>query len=249
MRVLTGGRVAVIELPRSPAPDGKRCTGTTRNGEPCRQYARNGKDTCNAHGEDGRRCTANVSGISQPENAGQRCRKGAEPGQNVCFQHGGNSPRARTAAAKRIVEAELMELAETLVGAPVDNPLVELANLAGRARAWMELLQGRVEKLLETSVETDSEQRRDGNEGIRYRGGAGEQLRAEVALYERSMDRLGKFLADYGRLGIDERLAKITEIQAEKVIEAIDAALAHAGVTGKTATEAKQVAARHLRAV
>lgn len=205
------------------------------------------------HGEDGRRCTATVTGISHPENAGQRCRKVAEPGQDVCAKHGGKAPQARAAAAKRIVEAELMELAETLVGAPVDNPLTELANLAGRARAWMELLQGRVEKLLETSADVADEQERnsrDGkNSGIRYQGGAGEQLRAEVALYERSMDRLGKFLADYGRLGIDERLAKITEMQAEKVIAAIDAALAHAGVTGKTATEAKQVAARHLRAV
>lgn len=238
---------------RTPAPDGKRCTGTTRDGTPCRQYARSGKDTCNAHGDDGRRCTAYVTGIAHPENAGQRCRKGAVPGLNVCPQHGGNAPQARAAAARRIVEAELMELAETLVGAPVDNPLTELANLAGRARAWMELLQGRVEKLLETSAEAADGQERgakDGkNAGIRYQAGAGEQLRAEVALYERSMDRLGKFLADYGRLGIDERLAKITEVQAEKVIAAIDAALAHAGVTGKTATEAKQVAARHLRAV
>lgn len=146
-----------------------------------------------------------------------------------------------------------MELAETLVGAPVDNPLTELANLAGRARAWMELLQGRVEKLLEAHDDAEVEQDHGGagpkSKGIRYQAGAGEQLRAEVALYERSMDRLGKFLSDYGRLGIDERLAKITELQAEKVIAAIDAALAHAGVTGKTATEAKQVAARHLRAV
>lgn len=237
--------MVVIELaPSFPAPDAQRCAGFARGGERCEQYARKGKDTCTAHGEDGRRCTATVTGISHPENAGQRCRKVAEPGQDVCAKHGGKAPQARAAAAKRIVEAELMELAESLVGAPVDNPLTELANLAGRARAWMELLQGRVEKLLE------GEQTRGGNsEGIRYRGGAGEQLRAEVALYERAMDRLGKFLADYGRLGIDERLARITETQAEKVIEAIDAALAHAGVTGKTATEAKQVAARHLRAV
>ncbi|ACU71766.1 hypothetical protein Caci_2857 [Catenulispora acidiphila DSM 44928] len=146
-----------------------------------------------------------------------------------------------------------MEQAATLVGAPVDNPLTELANLAGRARAWMELLQGRVEKLLEDFDDAEERRDREGgnakNRGIRYQAGAGEQLRAEVSLYERSMDRLGKFLADYGRLGIDERLAKITESQAERVIAAIDAALAHAGVTGKVATEAKQVAARRLRAV
>jgi len=236
-----------------PPSEDHRCTGTNRDGKPCRQRPRNGMDTCNAHGDGGRRCTSNVSGISHPENAGQRCRKPSEPGQNVCSAHGGRAPQARAAAAKRMVEADLMELAESLVGAPVDNPLTELANLAGRARAWMELLQGRVEKLLDGAAAEEDQGEQDGagskSKGIRYQAGAGEQLRAEVALYERSMDRLGKFLADYGRLGIDERLAKITETQAEKVIAAIDAALVHAGVTGKTATEAKQVAARHLRAV
>lgn len=237
-----------------PSPPGLRklCNGTNRDGRPCGKWARKGEDTCAQHGDADRRCTGHVSGISHPEYAGERCRRNAEPGQDVCRKHGGNSPQAKAAAARRMVEAELMTLAENLVGAPVDNPLTELANLAGRARAWMELLQARVEKLLDSSDGAE-EQDRDGGSGkksgIRYQAGAGEQLRAEVALYERSMDRLGKFLADYGRLGIDERLAKITEMQAEKVIAAIDAALEHAGVTGKTATEAKQVAARHLRAV
>lgn len=243
----------MTDLPTYPPPDESRCTGNTRNGERCGQYARSGANTCTQHGEDGRRCIGIIAGIAHPENKGQRCRKPAEPGQDVCDKHGGASPQARAAAARRMVEADLMELAQNLIGAPVDNPLTELANLAGRARAWMELLQGRVEKLLEAQDGSEDRQDQDSadskNKGIRYQAGAGEQLRAEVALYERSMDRLGKFLADYGRLGIDERLAKITETQAEKVIAAIDAALAHAGVTGKTATEAKQVAARHLRAV
>ncbi|WP_143765234.1 hypothetical protein [Catenulispora acidiphila] len=234
-------------------PDDRRCTGVNRDGSQCGRWARAGYETCVAHGEDGRRCTGRISGISHPEFAGERCRKGALPGQTVCAKHGGSAPQAKVAAARRIVEAELMEQAATLVGAPVDNPLTELANLAGRARAWMELLQGRVEKLLEDFDDAEERRDREGgnakNRGIRYQAGAGEQLRAEVSLYERSMDRLGKFLADYGRLGIDERLAKITESQAERVIAAIDAALAHAGVTGKVATEAKQVAARRLRAV
>jgi hypothetical protein len=238
-----------------PSPPGLRklCTGTNRDGSPCKHWARKGEDTCAAHGEDGRRCTRHISGISHPEFAGERCRAMALPGQDVCGRHGGRSPQAKAAAARRVVEAELMTLTENLVGAPVDNPLTELANLAGRARAWMELLQSRVEKLIETSDASEGGDGRDGgsgkDKGLRYQAGAGEQLRAEVALYERSMDRLGKFLADYGRLGIDERLAKITETQAERVIAAIDAALEHAGITGKAATEAKQVAARKLRAV
>lgn len=127
-----------------------------------------------------------------------------------------------------------MAQAAKLVGVPVDNPLAELAKLAGRARAWMEFFEDKVESL--------------GDE-MRYEGKAGEQLRAEVALYERAMDRLGKFLADFGRLNIDERLSKIEEAKADVVLRAIEAALAHVGITGAQATDAKRVAARHLRAV
>lgn len=148
------------------------------------------------------------------------------------------------AAETRALEREIANTVERLDGKAVDNPLTELAALAGRARTWMDLMEVRVQKLLAAD---DTEGGDSG--GIRYRGGAGEQLRAEVALYERAMDRLGKFLTDYGRLGIDERLAKIEQSKADAIIAAIDAALTHAGVTGELAAEAKKVAARHLRAV
>lgn len=235
-----------------PPPEERRCTDTARNGKPCKLWARRGTDKCTMHSVDGPRCTADVSGISHPENAGTRCRKPAEPGQDVCDKHGGKSPQAKSAAARRIVEAELMELAEDLVGAPVDNPLTELANLAGRSRAWMELLQKRVEKLLESGTDTEGEEGHNSGKsnGIRYQAGAGEQIRAEIQLYERAMDRLGKFLADFGRLRIDERLAKISERQADTVIGAIEAALNAAGVRDQTQrTAAKQAAARHLQLV
>jgi hypothetical protein len=182
---------------------------------------------------DDRRCTGICSGgTTRPERKGERCGQWAVPGLNVCRFHGG-SKKARAVGEQRVAEAKLMALATQLVGEPVDNPLAELSKLAGRARAWMELLEGKVEAL--------------GDE-MRYEGKVGEQLRAEVALYERAMDRLGKFLADFGRLNIDERLSRIEEAKADVVLRAIDAALAHAGITGIQATEAKRVAARHLRA-
>jgi hypothetical protein len=158
-------------------------------------------------------------------------------GQDVCKAHGGKAPNALKAAGKRIAEVKLMKEANKLlvqIGAsPVDNPLTALSELAGEVLAFKNALGAKVNEL----------------EEIRYKGGAGEQLRAEVALYERAVNQAGTLLANIARLNIDERLAAITEKQAETVLRAIDAALIAAGVTGESAAAAKQVAARHLRAV
>lgn len=138
--------------------------------------------------------------------------------------------------------------ASNLVGTPVDNPLTELAAVAGRARAWMELMQSRVELLLQIANDDTEAAASERAGGMRYRDTSGEQLRAEVGLYERAMDRLGKFLTDYARLDIDNRLAAITTSQADRVIDAIDAALAAAGIHDKTQIQAaKKAAAAKLR--
>lgn len=184
-------------------------------------------------------------GCSGHKKDGSPCRNPPRHEQKVCGFHGGRARQNIRAAEARALEREIASTVERLDGKPVDNPLTELAALAGRARTWMDLMEVRVQKLLTAD---DAEGGDSG--GIRYRGGAGEQLRAEVALYERAMDRLGKFLTDYGRLNIDERLASITTRQAELVIAAVEAALAAAGVRDRDQIAAgKQAAARKLRVV
>jgi len=241
-------------------------------GKPCRNAPCDGHDTCEAHAPEGdlrapappeeQRCTATN------RESGERCRRHHRPGGKVCAPHGGNAKQVRQAANVRAAEAKLTAKAAKLVGEPVDNPLVELGRVAGRARAWMELLEGRVEALLES--EPDAQNDEDEGEGdgstqrradIRYAHRAGEQTRAEVQLYERAMAQLGTMLTAIARLNIDERLAKVTDAQAQAVMGAVEAAIEYLANQLSTCpqcghragaeheAEAFQVAARTLRAV
>ncbi len=71
-------------------------------------------------------------------------------------------------------------------------------------------------------------------------------VRAEVALYERAMDRAGRFLTDWVRLGIDDRLVKVQEEQVRVVTEALDRTLDELGISHP---DVKRVLGRHLRAI
>ncbi|OPG03073.1 hypothetical protein B1R27_30105 [Streptomyces sp. GKU 895] len=155
-------------------------------------------------------------------------------GQSVCRKHGGASPQARAAAKRRQLEADAYRLLADLDVTPVGDPLAALLKLGGQVIAWQEATARLVNEL----------------ESIRYRAGNGtEQLRAEVALFERATDRACSVLATIARLNIDERLTIVSERQAEAVIGAVEAALAAAGVSGDQAVEGRQAAARHLRLV
>ncbi|MBM9509982.1 hypothetical protein [Actinacidiphila acididurans] len=156
-------------------------------------------------------------------------------GHGHCKLHGGSTTDQGKAARAAKAEAQARTALATLDVQPVDNPLVALRLLAGQAVAWQEALAACVNRL---------------GDRFRYEGLAGgEQLRSEIALYERAMDRCGQILGLIAKLNIDERLAAISEQQADVVIAAIDAALAHAGINGPAAAEAKRVAAHRLRSV
>ncbi|WP_050795829.1 hypothetical protein [Parafrankia sp. EUN1f] len=112
--------------------------------------------------------------------------------------HLGTKPAASIAAHTAV--AELARRGVT----PVDNPLTALAELAGEIVAVKDIFRERVAAL-------DSE-------SWRYNGQGAEQLRAEITLYERALDRSVSVLANIAKLRIDERLARITEDQAQAVV-------------------------------
>lgn len=168
---------------------------------------------------------------------GAQCHKRPVKGLTVCNTHGGSTPQAKgvrlVAMATEQLEKEHRKVLGKLSVVPVENPLLELQNLAGEAKAWKELCAGHVAQL----------------ERMRYGTEGGEAIRGEILLFERAMDRCAAVLAMIAKLDIDERLVKIAEAQKEMVLRALEAGLAAAGVTGDNARTARQAAARHLRVV
>lgn len=167
----------------------------------------------------------------------KRCGNAPVRGATVCRMHGGAAPQVQAKAAERVAQQEFdKEMERTLARlkvAPVDNPLTVLAELAGQAVAFKDALAERVNRL---------------NDNIRYTDARGsEQLRSEVALWERALDRCERFCTSMARLRIDDRLAKVEEAQVELLLAALDAGLIAVDVEPGRRAEAKMAAARHLR--
>lgn len=185
-------------------------------------------------GHDGARCGANTrSGGTCTQVAGWAT---DHVGEGPCKLHGGSTPSVSKGSHLRLAEREARELfgktAPEIV--PVDNPLAAYAEFAGRVLGWMRFMDTMLDDLRTLDVTTASQ---------------GEQVRAIVQLYERSMDRANNVLSAYARLNIDTRLAAITEQQAKTVMRAIEAVIAQLGADPEQATAARATAARHLRAV
>lgn len=132
----------------------------------------------------------------------------------MCPAHGGRAPQVAAAARRRVIEqAAAAELARLDV-TPLDDPLSELALLAAQIVAWKNMMAERVNQLT----------------SLRYSTEGGEQLRAEVALWERALDRCERVLTAMARLNIDDRLTEIAEVRASQIISFLTAVLARFGI-------------------
>lgn len=156
-------------------------------------------------------------------------------GAGRCKFHGGNTKTQRAGARRVKADQEVRAMLAQLDVQPVDDPLTALSLTAGQIVAWQQATALKVNDL---------------GGSIRYEGAAGaEQLRAEVALYERAMDRAEKVLSGIARLDIDARLVRIEEEKARIIMEAVQAGLAAIHVSEEDSATVKRVMARHLRAV
>ena len=85
---------------------------------------------------------------------------------------------------------------------------------------------------------------------IRYESETGgEQLRAEIALWERALDRCITTLAAMAKLNIEERLAGIRKQTADMLERALDAALEASGAPLDGKAKAREAFKRNLKVV
>ncbi|WP_236789653.1 hypothetical protein [Amycolatopsis sp. GM8] len=172
------------------------------------------------------KCTATA------KSTGEQCGRHALAGARVCKVHGGGAPQVRDAAARAVLEQEARQVWAATTHAPVNDPLTELAALAGEVREWKELLKGMVGDLT----------------SLGYRGMT-EQIRHQVALYSDAVKQLTVVLTAIAKLNIDSRLVAIGEQQTALVLAALEAGLDAAEVTDIARHRARSATARHLELV
>lgn len=151
-------------------------------------------------------------------------------GIGACKLHGGSTASHRTHG---VGEQARLTLARLDV-APVADPLTALSEIAGQVVAFKDAMAQRVNELSEIRF-TDEKH--------------AEQLRSEVAVFERALDRCERFLSTMARLNIDERLAAIEQQRVDMVAAALTAALVDLGLSEDQQLEARRGVARRLRVV
>jgi hypothetical protein len=160
------------------------------------------------------------------------CKKHPIRGAAVCRWHGGAAPQVKAAAARRVAAHEALAALARRGVTPVGNPLAALAELAGEILAVKDVFRERAAQL--------------GEETWRYEDAKGaEQLRAELALYERALDRSARVLEAIARLKIDERLAAVTEQQGQTLAAVVVAVLERLDL-GEQAARVRELVAAEL---
>jgi len=181
-----------------------------------------------------KQCTAKA------KTTGVRCTRTRRDGTNVCYYHGAEAPHVKAAAIRRVSEREASRRAEKWLARQgydeIEDPLAELLHLASEATAYRELFRAQVDKLMLADE-------------VRYEHRAGEQLRAEMALWERSAERCLKVYSEIARLGIAERMVRIREAEIVLMAQAIRNILKRLELSPKQKTIAGQVVAEELRAI
>lgn len=172
---------------------------------------------------------------TQPARGGAPCKAFRRNGTNRCGRHGGASPQVKRVADQHLLQGKaLVALARLGSAAPITDPLRALAEIAGEITRWKDLMGAHVADL----------------KSVSYRSlESGEQIKGEVLLYERALDRAAAVLASIAKLNIDERLAAIDERQAALVERAVMATLDSLNLTAEDKTTALRTLTRHLRVV
>jgi hypothetical protein len=157
------------------------------------------------------------------------------PGDGPCKLHGGNTRNHRTAAAARQVEDGARRALADMHLEPVDNPLQALALHASEVMALRNYLRGEVSRL----------------ESLRYQGGTGEQVRAELSAYQSALRDTTSVLTAMAKLNLDDRLiaiqSRISEQQGMLIATAVRLILDDLGLTPQQHALVPKVVPARLR--
>lgn len=152
--------------------------------------------------------------------------------------HGGKTPVVLAAAQRRLAESRARQALDEVGIREIDNPLAELKALTAEVVAWKDVVANHV-AALEDRFRTSDEKGSD-------------KARAEVELYERALDRSGKFLEMWARLGIDAMLAemqvKVGQRQLALFREGLEAYREATGMDDETHRRGVEAMASVLRA-
>ncbi|WP_334665777.1 HGGxSTG domain-containing protein [Streptomyces cyaneofuscatus] len=190
--------------------------------------------------EDGR-CTARTR-------SGGRCRGMAVTGATVCRMHGGAAPQVRAAGQRREATAEFLRTYGDVDG-PQEDPAVVVSRLIRQASghvAWL------LERVQETEAEAlvwgmTSEVERQGGEFPGVDTTYSAAVNGWVRLYGEERDRLLKMCDLAARMGVNERLVTIAEVQTKIMFEAMNRALDALELTAAQRARVPDVMAGLLR--
>jgi hypothetical protein len=137
------------------------------------------------------------------------------PGTGRCKLHGGTLRGSVAAGSRDLLNRQARSyLAKYGVAVPVDNPVQKLSELAGECDALRSYFAMRVQQLQDPDFTSTTDL------GV-------DQINALVTAYERALDRCAKVLTDMAKLNLDERLVRVSELQATALGASLDKVLAN----------------------
>lgn len=135
------------------------------------------------------------------------------PGIGACKLHGGSTKNHQAAAKTEMTRRAAAQWVRD--AAPITNPAEALLNVAREINGFKDYLADRVSEIRA--------------ESWRYSGAQAEQLRAEISLYERALDRTARVLIDVNRLGLEAQRDAFNRQQGvvlagavQRILDALD---------------------------
>ena len=156
-------------------------------------------------------------------------------GAGRCKYHGGMTPGGRAAGLDQLAKVRFRQWREENPSATSGDPLTAILEVLAEVRDWHRFTRALVDDIAAGDWES------------RGKDGA-TQLTVFVPLLERAQERAYKVAADIVRLGIEERLTRVTEMQGQAIASVILGTLADLNL-GERSEEATACIDRRLALV